>query len=49
MIILMLFLNFSHIFQTNQVYAAGLPELGGKSPKQWYDINKAQIKFEEKS
>jgi hypothetical protein len=55
MIILMLFVIFSPIFQSTQVYAAGLPELGGLTPKEWYDKVKAEtgngstIQFEKKS
>ena len=48
MIILLLFVNLFPLFQTfqtTQVYAAGLPELGGKTPKEWYDIWKGEIKF----
>jgi len=52
MIILLLFVNLFPLFQTfqtTQVYAAGLPELGGKTPKEWYDIWQGKIRFEEKS
>ncbi|PNT90344.1 hypothetical protein [Clostridium thermosuccinogenes] len=52
MIMLLLFANLFPLFQTfqtTQVYAAGLPELGGKTPKEWYDIWQGEIKFEEKS
>lgn len=52
MIILLLFVNLFPLFQTlqtTQVYAAGLPELGGMTPKEWYDIWQGEIKFEEKS
>lgn len=48
MIMLLLFVNLFSLFsafQTTQVYAAGLPELGGKTPKEWYDIWKGEIKF----
>jgi len=58
MIILLLFVNLFplfQIFQTTQVYAAGLPELGGKTPKEWYDERASttgdgsSIKLEESS
>jgi hypothetical protein len=48
MIILLLFVNLFPLFpafQTTQVYAAGLPELGGKTPKEWYDIWQGEIRF----
>jgi len=55
MIIILLLLNFSPLFQitkSTQVYANDdlrLPELGGMTPKEWYDVYNSEIKFSEDS
>ena len=55
MIIILLLLNFSPLFQitkSTQVYANDdlrLPELGGRTPKEWYDLYGSRIMFSEES
>ena len=55
MIIILLLLNFSPLFQITQltqVYANDdlrLPELKGMTPKEWYDIYNSEIIFSEES
>ena len=55
MIIILLLLNFSPLFQITQltqVYANDdlrLPELGGMTPKEWYDLHGSEIKFSKES
>ena len=55
MIIILLLLNFSPLFQITQltqVYANDdlrLPELKGMTPKEWYDVYNSEIKFSKDS
>lgn len=48
-IFFLLFVNFFPLFQVTQVYAARLPELNGKTPKEWYNEHNAEIRFTEGS